>query len=50
MTHTEHQAVLQALHDAMLQIEYIYEKFQKTGTGEQVLARLRSAITIMEMN
>lgn len=48
MTPLEHETILNTLHDAQLQIQYLHEKFQPTGSGETVLARLRAAINIME--
>ena len=32
----------EALRDASLQIEYLHEKFQETGSGNAVLAKLRT--------
>lgn len=39
-----HPVMLEALHEARLQIEYLHEKFQVTGSGETTLAKIRSAI------
>ena len=36
--------LLEALKDAVLQIEYMHEKFTTTGTGNAMLARIRAAI------
>lgn len=33
------------LHEAMLQIEYLHEKFKPTATSEVVLARIRKALS-----
>lgn len=43
----KHEAaqLFEALKQAGLQIEYLSEKFGPTGTGEAVLARIRSAIS-----
>jgi hypothetical protein len=38
------EAMVCALHDAKLQIEYLHAKFQPTGSGEAVLARIRAAL------
>lgn len=38
----ELEKVREALGEAILQIEYLHEKFPKTGTSEAVLTRLRS--------
>jgi len=34
----------EALRDASLQIEYLHEKFQETGSGNAVLAKLRTLL------
>jgi len=36
--------LLAALKEAVLQIEYLHEKFKQTGSGEAVLFRARAAI------
>ena len=36
--------MLAALRDAALQIEYLHEKFQKTGSGNTVLTMINNAI------
>lgn len=40
--------MLAALHEARLQIEYLHEKFQKTGSGETTLFKIRLAIARAE--
>ena len=37
--------MLAALRDAALQIEYLHDKFQKTGSGNTVLTMINNAIT-----
>ena len=37
-------ALLEALRNAVLQIEYLHEKFQETGSGNTIIARSRAAI------
>ena len=39
------EALVEALREAELQIEYLHAKFQSTGTGEATLSRIRSALT-----
>ena len=34
----------EALREAVLQIEYLHDKFQETGTGNAVLAKLKAAL------
>lgn len=41
---SEREAMIEALREAERQIEYLHEKFQSTGTGEAVLARIRSVL------
>jgi hypothetical protein len=36
--------MLEALEEALLQIEYRHQKFQATGTGEATMVRIRAAI------
>jgi hypothetical protein len=36
--------LLEALSEAVLQIEYLHEKFQETGTGNAAIAKARAAI------
>jgi len=36
--------MLAACREALLQIEYLHDKFQDTGTGHAALSRLRAAI------
>ena len=36
--------LLEALKEAILQIEYLHEKFSPTGSGEAVLAKAKTAI------
>lgn len=33
---------IEALREAALQIEYLHQKFQPTGTGESVLVRIKA--------
>ena len=40
----QRDALLGALEEAALQIEYLHGKFQETGSGNAVLARARAAI------
>lgn len=40
----QHDKLVAACEQAILQIEYLGEKFTKTGTGEAVLAQLRAAL------
>lgn len=40
----ERESMIEALREAERQIEYMHEKFQATGTGETVLARIRSVL------
>ena len=40
--------MLDALRDAELQIDYLSVKFQRTGSGEAILARTRAAIAKAE--
>ena len=40
----EAERLREALRDASLQIEYLHEKFQETGTGNAVLAKLRTLL------
>lgn len=42
------QEVVKAARDAKLQIEYLHEKFQETGTGNAVLAKLNAALAAAE--
>ncbi len=39
-----HDDLIEALREAERQIEYLHGKFQETGSGNQVLARIRAAI------
>lgn len=39
-----HGALLEALEEAQLQIEYLSAKFPATGSGEAVLAKIRAAL------
>jgi hypothetical protein len=34
-----------ALNEAVLQIEYLHEKFRETGSGNAVVARIRNLLT-----
>ena len=43
-----HDELLAACINAHNQIVYLHEKFEKTGTGEQAIAMLKSAITKAE--
>ncbi len=40
--------MLEALKDAALQIEYLHDKFQETGSGNSVLSGIRAAIAAAE--
>lgn len=44
----ERDEIVEMLREASLQIEYLHEKFQKTGTGETVLARIRMLLARAE--
>lgn len=39
-----HDALVEALKEAELQIQYLHEKFQATGTGATVLHKIRAAL------
>jgi hypothetical protein len=39
-----HDALVEALKEASLQIEYLHEKFQPTGSGNGLLARINAAL------
>lgn len=43
-----HDALVEALQGALLQIEYLHAKFTPTGTGEAVLAKLRALLSEIE--
>ena len=40
--------LLEALKDAVIQIEYLHRKFEETGSGNIVLSRSRAAIANSE--
>lgn len=40
-----HDDLVKALEEARLQIEYLHDKFQQTGTGNLVLARIEATLT-----
>ena len=42
--HEEITELREALRSAALQIEYLHDKFQPTGSGEQVLTQIRRAL------
>lgn len=43
-----HEQMVEAVAEAKLQIEYLHGKFQATGTGNAVLAKLQAAIEAAE--
>ena len=40
-----HDKLVEAVREALQQIEYLHAKFNPTGTGEAVIARLTAALT-----
>lgn len=44
----ERTEMVEMLREAALQIEYLHEKFQATGTGETVVARIRMLLARIE--
>ena len=50
MNETEHRSVLEALRDAISQIEHLHRMFRNTEPGEAAIAKLKAAIQIMEAN
>lgn len=51
MKQTEYTAVLDALRDAKVWIDYHHMQFEKTGgTGDVIIRKVMSAIKIMEAN
>lgn len=40
----ENARMREALEEAVLQIEYLHEKFKETGSGNNVLSRIKTAL------
>ncbi len=40
----QNNELIELLKEAQLQIEYLHEKFGETGSGNQVLSKIQSAI------
>ena len=42
---SQRDELVELLHDAGIQIEYLHDKFSETGTGNNVLSRIKSLLT-----
>ncbi len=44
----EDEKVIMLFHDAINQLEYLHQKFQKTGSGNAIISRLKTAVSELE--